>query len=337
MPSLPWRGLRVARGPCCFPAWHGGAGGNWHVSRGVTAPHAPLCSGGRWGAWGWAVARTWVRAQLLLSEPRARCWGSWDVCQVLDPGSPRGTAEHPSPSSCVLRSLGHGPARAAGGCGPEPPWLSTQPLCLPLHLPGAGFSPWRFPPGQQPLQPGTLLSGWLHPRCAFSLQTAPSHLLCGAEALTTLVGGCWGLPEMGKGLGGNGREQQTPEFVRPVGLCLCSNIIDVSAADSQGMEQHEYMDRARQYRWDPPCAPGMLAAPQSRIPGRPRGCGLGRCSALLLPSAPLAACSGGRPHTRGSCVPPGRMAGGWMRSLPPGGCRCWGGGAGSSLTLRLRE
>ncbi|NXI94963.1 LTOR1 protein, partial [Psophia crepitans] len=26
------------------------------------------------------------------------------------------------------------------------------------------------------------------------------------------------------------------------------NIIDVSAADSQGMEQHEYMDRARQYR-----------------------------------------------------------------------------------------
>lgn len=29
---------------------------------------------------------------------------------------------------------------------------------------------------------------------------------------------------------------------------LQSNIIDVSAADSQGMEQHEYMDRARQYR-----------------------------------------------------------------------------------------
>uniref|UniRef100_A0A8D2KNM1 Ragulator complex protein LAMTOR1 n=1 Tax=Urocitellus parryii TaxID=9999 RepID=A0A8D2KNM1_UROPR len=26
-----------------------------------------------------------------------------------------------------------------------------------------------------------------------------------------------------------------------------SNIIDVSAADSQGMEQHEYMDLARQY------------------------------------------------------------------------------------------
>lgn len=46
----------------------------------------------------------------------------------------------------------------------------------------------------------------------------------------------------------------------PVGatvLCLCSNIIDVSAADSQGMEQHEYMDRARQYRWDVCLSPGV--------------------------------------------------------------------------------
>lgn len=31
-------------------------------------------------------------------------------------------------------------------------------------------------------------------------------------------------------------------------LPFCSNIIDVSAADQQQMEQHEYMDRARQYR-----------------------------------------------------------------------------------------
>ena len=29
-----------------------------------------------------------------------------------------------------------------------------------------------------------------------------------------------------------------------------SNVIDVSAIDSQTMEQHEYMDRARQYRFD---------------------------------------------------------------------------------------
>lgn len=50
----------------------------------------------------------------------------------------------------------------------------------------------------------------------------------------------------------------------PVGatvLCLCSNIIDVSAADSQGMEQHEYMDRARQYRWDLRFSPGVPTVP----------------------------------------------------------------------------
>ena len=35
---------------------------------------------------------------------------------------------------------------------------------------------------------------------------------------------------------------------RPLSPSPRSNIIDVSAADSQGMEQHEYMDRARQYR-----------------------------------------------------------------------------------------
>ncbi|XP_059726204.1 ragulator complex protein LAMTOR1-like [Haemorhous mexicanus] len=43
------------------------------------------------------------------------------------------------------------------------------------------------------------------------------------------------------GLDGEGTPVGTPVS------CLCSNIIDVSAADSQGMEQHEYMDRARQY------------------------------------------------------------------------------------------
>ncbi|NXP63541.1 LTOR1 protein, partial [Chloropsis cyanopogon] len=43
------------------------------------------------------------------------------------------------------------------------------------------------------------------------------------------------------------------------------NIIDVSAADSQGMEQHEYMDRARQYRWDLHFSPGVPAALHSRV------------------------------------------------------------------------
>uniref|UniRef100_A0A7M4FKG5 Ragulator complex protein LAMTOR1 n=1 Tax=Crocodylus porosus TaxID=8502 RepID=A0A7M4FKG5_CROPO len=45
-----------------------------------------------------------------------------------------------------------------------------------------------------------------------------------------------------------------PGLARPWGAATAartrpptSNIIDVSAADSQGMEQHEYMDRARQY------------------------------------------------------------------------------------------
>ena len=32
--------------------------------------------------------------------------------------------------------------------------------------------------------------------------------------------------------------------------CSCySEIIDVAALDSQPIEQHDYMDRARQYRW----------------------------------------------------------------------------------------
>lgn len=61
---------------------------------------------------------------------------------------------------------------------------------------------------------------------------------------------------------GRGLEGSDEPAVGPAVLCLRSNIIDVSAADSQGMEQHEYMDRARQYRWDLPCSLGALAAPQ---------------------------------------------------------------------------
>ncbi|NXN39449.1 LTOR1 protein, partial [Rhinoptilus africanus] len=43
------------------------------------------------------------------------------------------------------------------------------------------------------------------------------------------------------------------------------NIIDVSAADSQGMEQHEYMDRARQYRDQVSPEPPFLTA-EHRLP-----------------------------------------------------------------------
>ncbi|KAI4898995.1 hypothetical protein NFI96_024448, partial [Prochilodus magdalenae] len=38
-----------------------------------------------------------------------------------------------------------------------------------------------------------------------------------------------------------------PLLTRPILNKTAMSIIDVSAADSQGMEQHEYMDKARQY------------------------------------------------------------------------------------------
>ncbi|XP_069738991.1 ragulator complex protein LAMTOR1 [Phaenicophaeus curvirostris] len=60
------------------------------------------------------------------------------------------------------------------------------------------------------------------------------------------------------------------------------NIIDVSAADSQGMEQHEYMDRARQYstrlamlsssltRWKkPPPLPSLTTQPHQVLASDP--------------------------------------------------------------------
>ncbi|XP_077886547.1 uncharacterized protein LOC101962607 isoform X2 [Ictidomys tridecemlineatus] len=40
---------------------------------------------------------------------------------------------------------------------------------------------------------------------------------------------------------------RTDEMLSSILAKTASNIIDVSAADSQGMEQHEYMDLARQY------------------------------------------------------------------------------------------
>nr|XP_005487244.2 ragulator complex protein LAMTOR1-like [Zonotrichia albicollis] len=61
--------------------------------------------------------------------------------------------------------------------------------------------------------------------------------------------GCWTLSALVRGCSEMGRELRGSNEP-PVGAtvsCLCSNIIDVSAADSQGMEQHEYLDRARQY------------------------------------------------------------------------------------------
>ncbi|EGW14363.1 RhoA activator C11orf59-like [Cricetulus griseus] len=53
-----------------------------------------------------------------------------------------------------------------------------------------------------------------------------------------------------------------------------SNIIDVSAADSQGMEQHEYMDRARQYssltHWKKlPPLPSLTSQPHQVLASEP--------------------------------------------------------------------
>uniref|UniRef100_A0A8B9QYL9 Ragulator complex protein LAMTOR1 n=1 Tax=Apteryx owenii TaxID=8824 RepID=A0A8B9QYL9_APTOW len=56
-------------------------------------------------------------------------------------------------------------------------------------------------------------------------------------------------PRAAMGRGRDTRSGREPR-ARSGSCCLVSlrsNIIDVSAADSQGMEQHEYMDRARQY------------------------------------------------------------------------------------------
>lgn len=87
--------------------------------------------------------------------------------------------------------------------------------------------------------------------------------------MSALVRGC---SEMGREL----RESNEPSVGATVS-CLCSNIIDVSAADSQGMEQHEYMDRARQYRWDLHFSAGVPAVLHSSVCpwAGPRRFGLG--------------------------------------------------------------
>lgn len=85
--------------------------------------------------------------------------------------------------------------------------------------------------------------------------------------------GCWILSALVRGCSEMGRELRRSNEP-PVGatvFSLCSNIIDVSAADSQGMEQHEYMDRARQYRWDLHFSPGVPAVPSQPVSGQVPG------------------------------------------------------------------
>lgn len=223
---------------------------------GVTAPPSTTLFGGACrGARSLATARTWASAQ-LLSEPGARHRGSWDACQALNPRSPCGMAECPSASSCVLRSPGYGPARVAGGCRPKPPALCAASVCV---CPGAvaGKRSWVFPSRQAPAPAWHAPVQPVQPRCKFGLVTALRCSFWGAGGCCSPGRPHLGLPQMGRGLEGSDEPAAGPAV-----LCLRSNIIDVSAADSQGMEQHEYMDRARQYRWDLPCSLGALAAPQ---------------------------------------------------------------------------
>lgn len=213
-------GLWAAHSPLCSPAWH------WEpVATGVcptcraTAALSPALL---WGAHSGAVAAPWASARVLC-EPRP-CTGalSTSAKHIVLPVFP-----------FFLRWLHAKLPRAQT----SPSFLQPLPASAPGQL--WANSPWHFLSGEQPLQPGTLVSSWQHSWGQFGLEM--------------FVLGCWrvldfvccdrGCPERGRELRGS-REPPVGATV----LCLCSNIIDVSAADSQGMEQHEYMDRARQYR-----------------------------------------------------------------------------------------
>lgn len=141
--------------------------------------------GGRRGGHVAGLRRGPGRVPSSSLSPGARYRGSWDVCQALNPRNPCGMAEPPSPSGCVPRSPGYGPARAAGGCGPKPPALRAASVPPSASAPGQlqANGPRYFPPGKQPLQPGTLVSSWPHPRCEFGPVTALSCSFWGAEVL----------------------------------------------------------------------------------------------------------------------------------------------------------
>lgn len=62
-----------------------------------------------------------------------------------------------------------------GGCMPSSPEPRPAPSFLqplPASAPGQLWanSPWHFPPGEQPLQPGTLVSSWQHSLGEFGLE-----------------------------------------------------------------------------------------------------------------------------------------------------------------------
>lgn len=51
---------------------------------------------------------------------------------------------------------------------PAPSFLQTLPVSAPGQL--WANSPWHFPPGEQPLQPGTLVSSWQQSLGEFGLE-----------------------------------------------------------------------------------------------------------------------------------------------------------------------
>lgn len=190
-----------------------------------------------WGAHNGAAAGPWARARFLC-EPRAQYRASQDICQVRCPPS----------SPCFFPQV----AACQGPQSPDQPPASCR-LCLPLPQGSCGQT-----------VPGISLLANSHSSLAHLCPAGSSHWASLAlRCLFWGAGGCWILSALVRGCSEMGREL-TGSNEPPVGatvLCLCSNIIDVSAADSQGMEQHEYMDRARQYRWDLRFSPGVPTVP----------------------------------------------------------------------------
>lgn len=107
-----------------------------------------------WGAHSGAAAAPWASARVLC-EPRARCWGSQDICQAHCPSS--------------------GSFFSSGGCMPSSPEARLAPSFLqplPASAPGQLWanSPWHFLSGEQPLQPSRVVSSWQHSWGEFGLE-----------------------------------------------------------------------------------------------------------------------------------------------------------------------
>ncbi|KAM6317126.1 ragulator complex protein LAMTOR1 [Aegotheles albertisi] len=121
--------------------------------------------------------------------------------------------------------------------------------------------------------------------CCYSSEAEPSDQ---EEETKRLLEPAAALPSKGLGGGEPGCASAPPArtdeqaMLSSILAKTAINIIDVSAADSQGMEQHEYMDRARQYstrlamlstalpHWKkPPPLPSLTAQPHQVLASEP--------------------------------------------------------------------